>query len=79
MQETSEKTIDYVTTYYVAHQWSAPDSELKRWQLIIDSGRGELQWVYTYNPALTKVGTQKVEFYRDTSMRLCIRKPKEKS
>lgn len=68
---------EYITVYLAEKVWSAPDNEgLSRWRLIIGSG-DELMWAYTYNPELAKVGTHNTIFYRDTSMRPCIRVPKK--
>lgn len=66
----------FVTVYYASHEWTAPDNpDLKRWSLIVGIG-DRLEWAHTYNPALAELGTHAVEFYKDTSMRNCIRKPK---
>lgn len=68
----------FATVFYVQHEWTAPDNpNLKRWKLIIQTGKDRLDWAHTYNPALAELGTHPVEFYKDSSYRLCIRKPKK--
>lgn len=80
MAEEVENIKDsFVTVFYAQHEWTAPDNpDLKRWKLIVDDGQ-ELTWAYTYNPALAKLGTHKVAFYRDTSMRRSVRVPKKET
>lgn len=73
-----EGTTEYVKIWYCTLEWQATDKELSRWRLIIERNGNELGWAYTYNPTLATQGTRRVEFYRDTSMRLCVRKPTQK-
>ncbi len=68
---------EWVTVHAVWHEWTAPDKQLDRWRLIVGRGQQELVWAYTYNPALAAIGTKEIQFYRDTSTRLCIRAPKK--
>jgi hypothetical protein len=71
-----DKDSEYVTVLYIRYDWSAPDKALHRWKLIINRLSDQLQWVYTYDPSLADFGTKRVEFYADSSSRVCVRRPK---
>lgn len=78
-EETTEQAKKFVAVIHAQHEWTAPDNpSLNRWKLVIEEVADELSWAYTYNPALAKPGYHEVTFYRDTSMRRCIRVPKKK-
>lgn len=70
--------VEFATILSATYDWGDTEGRLHRWKLIVMRGVEDLLFAYTYNPSLTKTGTQEVEFYRDTSMRLCVRKPKKK-
>lgn len=75
--ETEVNSTEFVTIFYFEYEWSDSEKRFSRWKLIVDRGPKGLEWVYTYNPALLRYGTLRVEFYRDVSMRPCIRIPKK--
>lgn len=77
--EPEVKSTEFVTIFYFEHEWSDPEKRLSRWKLIVDRGVKGLEWVYTYNPTLLRYVTLRVQFYRDTSMRNCIRLPKKEA
>lgn len=67
----------YITVYWMQHEWTAPDNpNLRRWKLIIGSPE-RITWAYTYNPKLAELGMHYVEYYKDSSMRNCVRAPKK--
>jgi|GEM_PF-4079343 len=72
---------EFAQVFLVGKPVDVPEKPgLQRWTMIVEhkykTDRLKLEWISTYNPKLASLGMKEVEFYKDTSDRLCIRVPR---